>query len=103
MKKFDRAIATGQKLIESYPEADPSILRSAWVAIAHSFFDIAGFVQAEQAYERVLEMTLADDDSRKTIVDNLAAAIYKQGEAANLAEDYRSAADHFLRITQAAP
>jgi TolA-binding protein len=103
MKKFDRAIATGQKLIESYPEADPSILRSAWVAIAHSFFDIADFVQAEQAYERVLEMTLADDDSRKTIVDNLAAAIYKQGEAANLAEDYRSAADHFLRITQAAP
>ena len=79
------------------------MLRSAWVAIAHSFFDIADFVQAEQAYERVLEMTLADDDFRQTIVDNLAAAIYKQGEAANLAEDYRSAADHFLRITQAAP
>jgi TolA-binding protein len=103
MKEFDRAIATGQRLIEAYPEADRSIRRSAWVAISHSFFDIADFVQAEQSYERVLEMTLADDDSRQAIVDNLAAAIYKQGEAANLAEDYRSAADHFLRITQAAP
>jgi len=103
MKNFDRAIATGQRLIEAYPEADPSILRSAWVAIAHSLFDIADFTEAEQAYERVLEMTLTDDDSRQAIVDNLAAAIYKQGEAANLAEDYRSAADHFLRITQAAP
>jgi TolA-binding protein len=103
MMEFDNAIATGQRLIEAYPDADPSIRRSAWVAIAHSYFDISDFVQAEQAYERVLDMTLADDDSQQAIVDNLAAAIYKQGEAANLAEDYRSAADHFLRITQAAP
>jgi TolA-binding protein len=103
MKEFDHAIATGQKLIEGYPEADPSILRSAWTAIAHSFFDIVDFVRAEQAYERVLELTSAGADSLQAIVDNLAAAIYKQGEEANLAGDYRSAADHFLRITQAAP
>ncbi len=103
MKEFDHAIATGQRLIEAYPDADPSIRRSAWVAIAHSFFDIVDFVQAEQAYERVLEMTMAGDDSLQAIVDNLAAAIYKQGEEANLAGDHRSAADHFLRITQAAP
>ena len=37
------------------------------------------------------------------MVDNLAAAIYKQGEQANLAQDSRAAADHFLRIKQAAP
>jgi TolA-binding protein len=103
MKEFDHAIATGQRLIEIYPEADPSILRSAWTAIAHSFFDIVDFVHAEQAYERVLEMTPAGAESLQSIVDNLAAAIYKQGEEANLAEDYRSAADHFLRITKAAP
>jgi TolA-binding protein len=103
MKEFDRAIATGRRLIEAYPEADPAIRRSAWVAIAHSLFDIADFVQAEQAYGRVLEMTSADDDSRQAIVDNLAAAIYKQGEAADVAGDYRAAADHFLRITHVAP
>jgi TolA-binding protein len=103
MREFDRAITTGRRLIEAYPETDSSILRAAWVAIAHSFFDIADFPEAEQAYVRVLEMTPADDDSHQAIVDNLAAAIYKQGEAANLAEDYRSAAAHFLRITQAAP
>jgi tetratricopeptide (TPR) repeat protein len=37
------------------------------------------------------------------VVDNLAAAIYKQGEQANQAGDHRSAADHFLRIGAAAP
>jgi hypothetical protein len=90
-------------LIEIYPGADPSILRSAWTAIAHSFFDIVDFVHAEQAYERVLQMTSAGAESLQSIVNNLAAAIYKQGEEANLAADYRSAADHFLRITKAAP
>ena len=103
MKEFDHAIATGQRLIEAYPQADPSTLRSAWTAIAHSFFDIVDFVRAEQAYERVIEMTAAGAEPLQSIVDNLAAAIYKQGEEANLASDYRAAADHFLRIAKAAP
>ena len=36
-------------------------------------------------------------------VDSLAAAIYKQGEEASLAQEHRVAADHFLRIGSAAP
>jgi TolA-binding protein len=35
MKEFQRAIATGRKLIDTYPDADASIRRSAWAAIAH--------------------------------------------------------------------
>jgi tetratricopeptide (TPR) repeat protein len=102
MKEFELAIATARRLIDAYPEADLPIRRSAWAVVAHSCFDIGDYPQAEHAYERVLEMTDDDDDSRQDLVDNLAAAIYKQGEQANLAEDYRSAADHFLRIAQAA-
>ena len=45
----------------------------------------------------MLELTPADDASRQAVVDDLAAAIYKQGEQANAAGDYRAAADHFLR------
>jgi TolA-binding protein len=103
MKEFEVAIATGQQLIDEYPEADAPIRRAAWATVAHSFFEISNYEQAENAYARVLEMLSLDDDSRQAVVDNLAAAIYKQGEQANLLEDYRSAADHFLRITQAAP
>jgi TolA-binding protein len=103
MKEFELAIARGHELIESYPEADLPVRRSAWAAIAHSSFDIASYEQAEHAYARVLEMTAAEDESREAVVDNLAAAIYKQGEQANLADDHRAAADHFLRISQIAP
>ena len=51
----------------------------------------------------MLELTDADDETRAAIVDGLAASIYKQGEQANLLEDYRAAAGHFLRIKDAAP
>jgi TolA-binding protein len=103
MKEFDRAIATGHQLIDGYPDAEPAIRRSAWTVIAHSSFETGAYPQAEQAYTQVLAMTAAEDKSRQGVIDNLAAAIYKQGEQANAAQDYRAAADHFLRVAKAAP
>jgi outer membrane protein assembly factor BamD (BamD/ComL family) len=103
MQEFERAIATGHRLIESYPGAQPEVRRSAWTVVAHASFDTERFPEAEQAYGRVLEMTAEDDEKRQPLVDNLAAAIYKQGELASASEDHRAAADHFLRISKAAP
>ena len=103
MKEFAPAIAAGQKLIDGYPQADPSIRRAAWAVVAHSSIETGDYPKAEIAYTRVLEMTPEGDDGRQAVVDNLAAAIYKQGEQASLAQDQRAAADHFLRIKQAAP
>jgi tetratricopeptide (TPR) repeat protein len=103
MKELELAITTGQRLLDGYPEAEPSVRRSAWAVVAHSFFDTANYERAEYAYTQVLEMTTADDDSHQAVVDSLAAAIYKQGESANLAEDHRLAADHFLRVARVAP
>jgi outer membrane protein assembly factor BamD (BamD/ComL family) len=103
MKELERAIATGRRLIDGYPDAELPIRRSAWTVVAHASFDLEDYPQAEQAYARVLEMTDAGDASRQAVTENLAAAIYKQGEGANAAGDYRTAADHFLRIAEAAP
>ena len=103
MKEFTVALESARKLIERYPDADPGLTRSAWVVVAHSSIDIAEYQGAEQAYGRVLELTPQGDESRTAIIDGLAASIYKQGEQANLLADYRAAADHFLRIRQAAP
>ncbi|MGI9591890.1 MAG: tetratricopeptide repeat protein, partial [Myxococcota bacterium] len=103
MEQYEQAIAEGQRLLEAYPDAEPSIRRSAWATVAHASFDIGVYEQAEQAYVRVLEMTPEDDESHQDVVDNLAAAIYKQGEQASEAGEHRAAADHFLRIVEAAP
>jgi tetratricopeptide (TPR) repeat protein len=103
MKDFPAAIAAGQTLIDRYPESDVGLRRSAWAVIAHSSIDLAEYQDAEQAYLNVLELTADDDENRSSVIDGLAAAIYKQGEQANLLEDFRAAADHFLRIKDVAP
>ncbi len=103
MEDFPAAITTAQKLIERYPEAEVSLIRAAWTVVAHSSIEVAEYRQAEQAYANVLMLTPEDDESRPAMVDGLAAAIYKQGEAAIQAEDYRTAANHFLKIKEAAP
>jgi len=103
MKDFPRAIQSAQTLIERYPASDEKLRRSAWAVVAHSSIDIAEFQNAEVAYKNVLRLTSEDDESRPAIIDSLAASIYKQAEQANLLEDYRAAAGHFLRIKSVAP
>jgi tetratricopeptide (TPR) repeat protein len=103
MKDFPRAIQSAQTLVERYPASDPDLRRSAWAVVAHSSIDIAEFQNAEFAYMNVLRLTPEDDESRAAVIDGLAAAIYKQAEQANLLEDYRAAAGHFLRIKSVAP
>jgi tetratricopeptide (TPR) repeat protein len=103
MKDFRPAIDSARKLIERYPAAELPIRRSAFTVVAHSSLELAEYPQAEQAYVQVLALTPPDDAGRQALVDNLAASIYKQGEQANAAQDYRAAADHFLRVKQAAP
>jgi outer membrane protein assembly factor BamD (BamD/ComL family) len=103
MKDFRPAIAAAQKLIERYPGSEPVLRRSAFTVVAHSSLELAEYAQAEQAYNQVLALTPQDDKERQALVDNLAASIYKQGEQAKSAQDYRAAADNFLRVKQAAP
>ena len=103
MKDFNLAIASAQKLIDRYPATDAAFVRSAWVVIAHSSIDLAEYQNAEHAYMNVIALTPTDDESRAAAVDGLAAAIYKQGEQANLLEDYRAAANLFLKIKEVAP
>ena len=103
MKDLPLAIASAHKLIERYPDAEATLVRSAWAVVANSSIDLAEYADAEHAYTNVLALTPADDETRAAVVDGLAAAIYKQGEQANLLEDYYAAAAHFLRIKSLAP
>jgi TolA-binding protein len=103
MKEFAPAIAKARLLIERYPQAELPIRRGAWAVIANASLDSADYPEAERAFAEVLELTPAEDASRQEVVDDLASAIYKQGEQANAAGDARAAAGHFLRVAQAAP
>jgi TolA-binding protein len=103
MKDYAASVATARRVVDAYPGAEAGLRRTAWTVIAHGSFELAAYPDAEKAYTQVLAATPERDASRAALVDNLAASIYKQGEAANAAQDYRAAADHFLRIRTAAP
>ena len=103
MKSFEKALAAGKRLLTQYPNTEKKIARTAWLIIAHSSYEIQHFSEAEGAYLKVLALLPANDKTRKGLIDNLAASIYKQGELANTAQNYRAAADHFLRVGRLAP
>ena len=103
MKEYDQALAAASKLIEVFPGTDVDVVRAAWLVTGHSSFELQRYSEAETAYLQVLALLPNDDKTRDELVDNLAASIYKQGELANSAQEYRAAADHFLRVSQKAP
>ena len=97
------ALAAAEKLIGAFPAADVNVKRAAWMVVAHSSYQLELYREAEAAYVEVLALLPGDDKSRAALIDNLAAAIYKQGEEARAQEDYSTAADHFMRIGVMAP
>jgi len=103
MQDLPLAIESAHKLITRYPDADSLLIRSAWAVVANASIDLAQYPDAEHAYSQVLALTPTDDETRPAVIDGLAAAIYKQGEQANAAEDFTGAAAHFLRIKELAP
>lgn len=103
MKLYEQALESGTRLIQSYPAADAEVVRTAWLVCGHSAYELQQYKEAEDAYVKVLALLPPNDKTRAKLVDNLAAAIYKQGEQANAAQDYRAAANHFLRVGRMAP
>jgi len=103
IKDFPMAIKIGRSVIEKYPNVETKFIRSSWLIVAHSSFDLTLFSEAEAAYSQVLNMTAKNHKERSKLIENLAASIYKQGEQARKLQEHRKAANHFLRIATAAP
>lgn len=103
LHEYEAAVSAARKLFEAFPEAETDILRGAWIVVGHGSYELLRFSEAETAYVNVLALLPADDTSRDGLIDNLAAAIYKQGEQANGQQDYQAAAEHFLRVGRLAP
>ncbi len=103
MRDYEPAAAAARKLIEAFPGAEAEVVRAAWLVVGHATYELLRYSEAETAYVNVLALLPAGDKSRDALIENLAAAIYKQGEQANALADYRAAAEHFLRVGRMAP
>lgn len=103
VRNYDLASKTAHKLIANFPKAEKELIRSAWLVVGHAALDQMQYAEAENGYSHVLALTAPGDKLHAKVLENLAAAIYKQGEQANQAADYKMAAQHFLRVGEQAP
>jgi len=103
MKDYAFAVKSGRKLLDKFPSAAESIKRTTWLDIAHASFELENYKDAEEGYVNVLQLVAENDKTRADVVENLAASIYKQGEQASKKSDFKTAAEHFLRVAKAAP
>jgi tetratricopeptide (TPR) repeat protein len=102
-KNHALAVASSRKFIAMFPDAEQPLRRTAWVTLAHASFELGQFKDAEEAYVQSVPLVAESDKARANLVENLAASIYKQGEEAGKRGDQKTAAQHFLRVAQAAP
>jgi hypothetical protein len=98
----ERAVQVAQHVTGNAAATDDQ-QRVAWTVCAHAWFDLNDYLQAEQAYQQVLARLDNGAKERAALTEKLAAAIYKQGEAAQAAGDTATAVGHFLRVRTAAP
>jgi tetratricopeptide (TPR) repeat protein len=103
MKEYEQALAAASRLVEEFPDTDVEVVREAWLVAGHANYELMNYSEAERDYLKVLALLPEEDGARSALNDNLAASIYKQGEQASAAQDYRAAADHYLRVGRAAP
>lgn len=105
LKRLGEASNVAQKLIDNSrkKKLDKKTVGAAWAVVATAEFELGNYEKAEKASLAILKNNYAEKKDRKTHVERLAAAIYKQGEAAKAAGDYSKAADQFLRIGSSAP
>lgn len=103
IKDLDQAVAVANRVLQLKPPPPTALRGQALGVVADSRFALGNYPEAETAYGALLQQTPAADPKRKAVVEQLAASIYKQGEAARTAGDLRAAAGHFLRVGTVVP
>jgi TolA-binding protein len=99
----EEAMRVAGLVITLQPPAAIELERTAWTVIAHSQFDLQHYAQAEQAYQRLSEMPIEDDQTRREINERIAASVYRQGEQAQADGDTAGAVAQFMRVADVQP
>ncbi|MGQ0528844.1 MAG: tetratricopeptide repeat protein [Panacagrimonas sp.] len=103
MKSLPESIAIAKRVLDVGPQVDPVLRRNAWSVTAASQFELKDYPAAEVAFTEELKLVPPQAPERRDVIEQLAASIYKQGEAAREAKDLRKAVDAFLRVGKVTP
>jgi tetratricopeptide (TPR) repeat protein len=96
-----QAAAVARQGLALTPPPAAESRRTAWTVVAHHAFETGALAEAEKAYAEVLALMPERPElarARTDITERMAAAMYRQGEAARDSGQARDAVAHFQRI-----
>lgn len=100
--EFNGAMELAENFLAEWPTGDAAhvaLTQTAWLIMGHGAFETGNFVAAESAYNALRGGFALSAQTAADVGEKLLAAIYKQGEAAESAEDVDTAIGHFLRLS----
>lgn len=103
LKDYEQVVVVAARVLKAPVVVDAQLRRVAWSVTADSQFALKKYPEAETAYGEELRLTPKNSPAYTDTTEQLAASIYKQGEAARDAGDLRKAATQFLRVGQVTP
>lgn len=111
LNRYEKALEIAGGIANQEQNVEPKLRKTALGIMAHSYFKLNQFADAETYYKKQLAMiekktdpnTQAAEGEYKEILDLIVLSVYRQGEEAVKAEDLQSAVNHFLRIKKIYP
>lgn len=98
----EQAIVAAQRITQWQPAVEKSLLLSAWLVMGQGQFDLLAYAGAESAYREVLALLPRDDSRRTSVIDRIAASMYKNAEQL-AASDASASIAQLLSIRDVAP
>lgn len=99
--ELDAAAATAERVLQA--QATPPLRRGALGIVADARFAQQRFAEAEAAYTELVKLPAPSEGLRSMAIEQLAASVYKQAEAARDSGDLSRAASHFQRVGRLTP
>jgi TolA-binding protein len=101
--EMDEAVVVAGRVLTAQPTLDADLRRVAWTVVAHGQFDLEHYARAEKAYIELRAMGGSKGLSGPELDERIAASIYRQAEAAQLAGNVDKAVNDYLRIASVTP
>ncbi len=101
--EFQRAAEVAARITQWQPRPKLDLMKSAYLIVAHSRFDLEQYPEAEFAYKQLLDFLPATDKDRPQIVERAAASVYKQSEQQVATGELAPAVERLLSIGKLAP
>lgn len=103
LDQYKRALEVSESLIANNPQLDSTLKKTAYGIMAHSYFKLNDFQNAENSYLKQRELVDRSDEEYQQISERLATAIYKKSEGIVDKGEKEAAIEQLLRIKVLTP